>query len=283
MQNNVNDDMIEIDLQELILFLLRRLWILLVFAVIGGAAAFLYTKFMVTPMYQSNTSIYILNKKDGGTYTSSDLNMGAQLSVDYIQMITSRTVMQAVIDDLGLDGSVGALQGSTSVKALGDSRILQITVRHSDPLTAKVLADEVRVKAAQIIKEVVDVEAVNTVDVANLPTGPYSPNIKKNTILGAGVGFALIAMIFVIQFLMDDTIKTAEDVEKYLGLSTLANIPVFAGEDAKKTKTKKRRKSEAPGKYEADFQEDDEIGEDLEEEDLKPVRRQVTSAKKEEE
>ena len=59
--NYANDDAIEIDLQELFFFLLHRLWILLLFALIGGAIAFAYTKFMVTPMYQSDTSIYILS------------------------------------------------------------------------------------------------------------------------------------------------------------------------------------------------------------------------------
>ena len=269
--NYANDDAIEIDLQELFFFLLHRLWILLLFALIGGAIAFSYTKFLVTPMYQSDTSIYILSKQNNnGNVTYSDLQLGTQLTKDYSKLITSRRVMEGVINELDLEGTISALQKSISVTNLTDTRIIQISVKNPDPVTAQILADEVRDQASVVIKEVMDIEAVNIVDRANLPVNPVSPSLKKNVLIGAAVGFMLIAMIFVIQFLLDDSIKSTEDVEKYLGLSTLAVIPVFADGDTKKSgkHSSKKKRSDIPSKYESDFQEAD----DLEEEELEPVK-----------
>lgn len=255
--NNVSDE-VEIDLQELFFFLLRKLWILILVAIIGGGIAFAYTKFLVTPMYQSNTSIYILNKRDAGTtLTTSDLSVSTQLTKDYAKLITSRRVLEGVIENLGLNTTPDALNRSISVSTLTDTRIIQIGVKNANPTNAKIIADEVRIQASEVIQSVMDIEAVNVVDVADLPKNPISPSMKKNVLLGAAAGFVVIAGLFVVQFLLDDTIKTADDVERYLQLSTLANIPVFGEDEKKKGKKKSSKKEDSVNKPSSKKSEDE--------------------------
>ena len=74
------------------------------------------------------------------------------------------------------------------------------------------------------------------VETANAPTHKAGPSVGRNTVLGGMLGVLVVAGIAVVSYLMNDTIRTAEDVERYLGLSTLAVIPMNEGE------TKKRRK-----------------------------------------
>lgn len=257
MNPNVQDDMIEIDLKDLIIYLLQKWWILLICTMVGAALTLAYTLFAVTPQYQSTTSIYILNKNDKGNLTTSDLSVSTQLTKDYAKLIKSRTALESVLESLNLTGTYKALSNKVEVSILTDTRIIEISVKDPDPELARELADEVRNQGAERIRQVMDVEAVNVVDVANLPTSPVSPNVKKNTLLGAAVGFILCAMLFVVKYLLDDSIKTAEDVEKYLGLSTLALIPIINEEEEKhhKAKKKKRRKSDyTASRYESDFQ-----------------------------
>lgn len=255
--NNVSDE-VEIDLQELFFFLLRKLWILILVAIIGGGIAFAYTKFMVVPMYQSSTSIYILNKRDNGaTVTSSDLSLSSQLTKDYASLIKSRRVMEGVIESLGLNIPPEALSGKISVANITDTRIIRISVTDANPANAKIIADEVRVQASEVIQSVMDIEAVNVVDVADLPRYAVSPNMKKNVLLGAAAGFVVIAGLFVVQFLLDDTIKTADDVERYLQLSTLANIPVFGEDEKKKGKKKSSKKEDSVNKPSSKKSEDE--------------------------
>ena len=97
----------------------------------------------------------------------------------------------------------------------------------TDPAKARSISNAIREAAAQHIMSVTEVQAVNTVDEANLPTEPSDPSIRKWTAIGAALGMLLCAMILVVRFLLDDTIKTSEDVEKYLGWSTLALIPTI--------------------------------------------------------
>ena len=81
-----------------------------------------------------------------------------------------------------------------------------------------------------------DIEAVNVVDQANFPDSPVSPSIPKWTIIGVLVGIVISAAVIIIQHLLDDTIKTSEDIERYLGLSTLALIPVNEGQNSNQGK-----------------------------------------------
>ena len=281
MNPKAQDDMIEIDLKDLIIYLLQRWWILLLCTVIGAGLALTYTIFAITPQFQSTTSIYILNKQNSGTVTTGDLSVSTQLTKDYAKLIKSRTALENVLESLNLTGTYSALSRKVTVSILSDTRIIEISVKDPDPELARELADEVRNQGAERIRQVMDVEAVNVVDVANLPTAPVSPNTKKNTLLGGLIGLILCGMVFVVGYLLDDSIKNAEDVEKYLGLSTLALIPVIGAEEEKhkKVKKKKRRKADyVPSRYEADFQTSD----DLEEvEDMVPAASHTKSGKEE--
>ena len=111
---------------------------------------------------------------------------------------------------------------------------------HTDPAMAQRIADTVREAAAQHALAVMDVEAVNVAETANLPTEKAAPSISKYTILGGLLGGFLAAAVIVVLFLLDDTIKSPDDVEKYLGLSTLGTIPLENISDEKNGKAAKR-------------------------------------------
>ena len=113
--------------------------------------------------------------------------------------------------------------------------ILNISVSNPDPYLAKELADKVRNVGAEHVTEVMNLKALNTVQEALIPSSPSSPNIMRNTLIGGVAGVALTAGIILLIFLMNDKIRSQDDVEKYLGIGVLGAIP--STED--KTKKKK--------------------------------------------
>ncbi|MCM1191205.1 MAG: Wzz/FepE/Etk N-terminal domain-containing protein [Acetatifactor muris] len=234
MQNKENEDVVEVDIQELLGMLLHRLWLIAVCGLACGLAAFLISMFLITPQYESSTSVYILNKNDGNTITYSDVQLGSTLTKDYAQLITSRGVLEKVIESCGLEDTLKELSKRVEVEALSDTRLIVITVTDPDPVMACLIADEIRTEASARIQEVMDIEAVNTVDAANLPELPASPSVGIWTLMGVLIGMLLCIAVLTVRFLTDDTVKTSEDVEKYLELSTLAMIPVMEGEEAAK-------------------------------------------------
>lgn len=240
MEKQMNKENDEIDLWEIFLVLVGKIPMMIAVGFFTALIAFMYTKFIMTPTYESTTKIYILSRQNNDNVTYSDLQMGTQLTKDYAELIQSRFVLEEVIEQLNLDMGYGTLKGKVSVTTPTDTRIIAIKVTDTNPVRAMRIANAIREASSAHIQNVMDIEAINVVETADVPTGKASPSVGKNTMLGGMLGVFVIAAIAVIAYLMNDTIKTAEDVERYLGLSTLAIIPL--NEEEKKSRKKVRRR-----------------------------------------
>ena len=78
------------------------------------------------------------------------------------------------------------------------------------------------------------------VETADMPTEKASPKVGMLTLVGGFLGVFLVAVAAIVAFLMNDTVKTSEDVERYLDLSTLALIPLKEGEVKSRKVARKR-------------------------------------------
>ena len=232
MENHRENDVIEVDLWEIMNALLGRFWLILAGGLLAAVAGFAISAFALTPIYESTTKIYILNKSESATVTYSDVQMGTQLTKDYAELINSRYVLEEVIAKLSLaETEYEDLLDHVSVHTPADTRIVSITVTDTSPQQAKNIANCIREVAGEHIQNVMDIDAVNVVEEANMPTEKAGPSVAKWTLFGGILGVLLVCVAILIHYLMDDTIKTSEDVEKYLGLSTLALIPVAVDEN----------------------------------------------------
>lgn len=242
--NQQRDDEIEIDLVEVFRLLVSKLGIIILSGMIFAFLAIIGTKLFITPKYQSITKMYVLAQQNSDTVTNSDLQTSTLLTKDYAELITSRTVAESVIANLRLDLKYDELIDKIEVGTTSDTRIITIKVTDEDPYAARDIANAVRDTAAEHIKSVMNIEAVNVVDAANIPDQKCSPSVSKNGLLAGVLGCFLAVVIILIQYLSNDTIKVSEDVEHYLGLSTLGVIPMEKTDGKKKKKAKKsvRRK-----------------------------------------
>ena len=244
-----DDDEIEIDLWELFFALKKRILILLAALVAGALLAGAYTKLMITPIYSATSTMLVLTKET--TLASlADLQIGSQLTQDYSMLITSRTVLQEVIDNLGLDMDYRTLKSNVSINNPTDTRILEITVTNPDPEMSKKIVDELSSVSSEFIGDQMEVVPPKIVEEGEIPEHQTSPSLSRNVMMGALLGFVLAAGVVVLLTIMDDTIKSEDDIGRYLGLPTLAVVPdrtdYITGKPAetkKKKKKKKRRKS----------------------------------------
>lgn len=241
-----SDDEITIDLAELFGVLWHWIWLILLVALLLGGAAYAFSKFVIPEEFQSTTKIYVLDKESGsgGQTTYTDLQAGAQLTKDYAELITSRTVIEKVMTDNHLESvyDYKKFLKKVEVNTPTDTRIVSITVTDTNPALAQALADDIRVEASNLIIDTMQIDAVNTYEEANLPTEKSAPSCIKWALIGALLGALLVGGIVTLQYILDDTIKTSEDVEQYLGLSTLALIPLdenIGGAEKGKGKKKK--------------------------------------------
>lgn len=242
--NQMQDRDDEIDLLELFHVLLHNVGILILSGLIVGFLAVLGTELLITPQYESVTKMYVLNKQENSMLSFTDLQTSSQLTKDYAEIIKSRKVIEGVIAESGLDLTYKQLLGKVTVETASDNRILTIKVLDDDPYMARDIANEVRTIAAEHIKNVTDSEAVNVVDEANVPASQSSPNPMKNGVMGGLLGCILAAAVLILQHITNDTIRVADDVERYLNLSVLGMIPITKtkGKTNRKNKNKKARR-----------------------------------------
>ena len=242
MGNKQND---EIDLGEIFLTIKSKIFLIIAVGLLCGCAASVYTKAFVTPTYTSVSTMFVLTKET--TLTSlADLQLGTQLTKDYTVLINSRPVLQKVVDNLNLDMDYKSLRSTITITNPTDTRILEMSVTNPDPQQAKAIADELAYVSSEYIGDKMEVIPPKIIEEGEVPTTRTTPNLtsvlKKSVLLG----MALCTAIIVVLELLNDTIKTEEDLEKYLELPTLAVLPYRGdsnhSDDYKKSKRKKWHK-----------------------------------------
>ena len=225
MKTDNYDDYIEIDLIEVFYAILSH-WSVILLTTVGLATlAYCYGRFVVTPVYSSNSALYVLSKSTSIT-SMADIQVGANLTNDYMVVIKGRPVLEQVIENLGLDMNYDTLTNKVSVKNESNTRILTISVRDSDIKMAKIIADEIANVSSSFISEKMDQDPPTILQYGYTDTKRVNRSPNSYALIGAFLGLIISAGIVVLIYLLNDKIMTPEDLEKRTGLNTLATLPM---------------------------------------------------------
>lgn len=214
----------EINLKEVYsYFKAKILWILLaivIIVIIGNV----YTIITRVPMYQSNTTIVLVgeSKKE---YSQSDSLLNQNLIGTYSEIITSRKVLQQVIDNLKLKTTVDELSSNITTSSVEDTEIIRITVNNERKKQAAEIADEVAEVFSDEIQDIYNLENVAIIDKAEAANSPYNINYVKDNIIYLAIGIVLSFGVVFVMYYFDTTIKSSEVVEEKLGLTVIGIVP----------------------------------------------------------
>lgn len=241
-----NQNEIEIDLMGLLVRLKSKIWVILLVTVIFALGGYVGSKLFSTPMYTAVTQVYVFQSNEGGM-NYNDLTVATQVRRDCALIIRGESVAREVINTLGLKTTPAKLIVGIDVTTEDNTRILKLTYTGADPEQAALIINTVRDVASEQIKTVMEMNALRTIYEASVPEVPSNMNTKRTVLVSAVLGLALSVAVLVVIFLLDDTIRTEEDVQNYLGLSTLAAIPVsddlFVARGGSKSSGKRKRVS----------------------------------------
>ena len=231
MATPVSDAEAEIDLLELFFRLAESWKRICVTAILGAIVMGVVSFFVLTPQYEATSKLYVMNASDSAI-NLSDLQIGSYLTSDYREVFKTWEVHERVIQNLSLPYSYEQMQRLLSVSNPSDTRILYITAKTPDPQLSTDIANEYASVARQYISEIMSTEQPNVMSVALRPVKPVSPNKTLNILIGFVLGALLMTGVITIRFVMDDKIKTADDIAKYVDMPTLAIVPQASGGDA---------------------------------------------------
>ncbi len=229
----------EIDLKELInIFMEKKLLIILVVIIFSLLGA-IYTLKFITPMYESQTSLVLVqiggDVTDGTTQiTTTDIQLNSKLVNDYSSIAASEVVALKVLDNLNIpDMTLEDLRSCITVTTETNTEDLTIAVKHSDPEIAQKIANETAAVFMEKTQEIYKVGNIYVLDKASLPTTPYNIHLNKNIVVFAFIGGVLVSGYILLINMLDTTIKTASDIEKALDVPVLASI-IYKDENAKR-------------------------------------------------
>ncbi len=224
------DNEIELDLKDLFMELVSFWQVIVLALALGAVIAFAISRFLMTPKYEATSELYVLSKSTSIT-SLADIQTGTSLTNDYMVVVKGRPVLEQVIANLGLNETYRSLKNKVSLENPSNSRILMITVRDENPLVAKTIADKIAEVGSDFIAMKMDQDSPTIIQYGYADGEPVSPNTMKNTVIGGFLGMLLAVAVIVLSYLFNDTIMTAEDVEKKLGLNVLGSLPLEDAED----------------------------------------------------
>lgn len=215
----------EIDLVELFYAVISHWTIILLSTVVLATLGYCYGRFMVTPIYSSSSALYVLSKSTSIT-SMADIQVGANLTNDYMVVVKGRPVLEQVIENLGLELNYDQLKEKVSVNNETNTRILTIVVKDPDIKIAKIIADEIANVSSSFISEKMDQDPPTIIQYGYTDTKRVNRGPNQYALICAMIGFVLSVGSAIILYLINDKIMTPEDLERRTGLNTLATLPV---------------------------------------------------------
>lgn len=222
------DDVPEIDLGRLLNALRKSAWLLLLMALTFGNAAYIGTKLLIVPTYQSSFTAYVNNRDTESSQvtsmTSSDVTATQTLVYTYTNLLTSRTVVMSAAEEAGLDYEYQDLENAVSTSSVSNTGIITVTVTMTDPYEALALADAICRQSPAYTASVVQGTSMQIIDEPLLPEDIAGPGYRKNMLLGTVVGGVAAAAVVIVKELLDDHVKDGDELEKRTGIAVIGTI-----------------------------------------------------------
>ncbi len=234
---------IDIDLRKIFFALRRRLGIIILVAVVCGIASGCFTEFFIEPTYSTSATMCVSSTTDrvatNSSITSGEITASQQLVNTYTVVLKSDIVLEKVIEELGIGDSYSAssIASMLTVSQITDSMVFKITVKNHNPELAMNIANAIVDIAPSEIVRIVKAGNAEVVDYAKLPTSPSSPNVKKNIVIAAIIGFTAAFVIFLIYEIFDTTITNEKDLEREFEYPILGSVPRLDSAPVKENKS----------------------------------------------
>lgn len=217
-----------IDLMEIAFLLLRHWWGILLCLLIGMGIGWGYSTYRVTPVYTTNSLIYINSSRmtlGSTTFSVSDFNNSVALANRYTVAVSSRRVLEKAIAEHDLQHSFGQLRGMVRVNAVNDTEFLTVSATSPDPVDAANVCNAVTESLIEVMNTLVEENNALILDKAEIPTTSSGTGVRGNMLKG-GLAFAVAYCgVLTLLFLLDNTIKSQDDLLRRYKYPILSVVP----------------------------------------------------------
>lgn len=221
----------ELAVFDIVKILWKKIWIIILSALIFASCAFGISQYLISPTYSTSSSLIVKSgmqdiENENASALLSGINVSQKLVSSYIVVLKSSTSLKQVAEISGVPYSIKEIKSMISIKAKEDSEVMEVTVKGKNRDENIAIANALLKVAPEVLTTIVGVGSVNTVDVAE-ENVKVSPNVTRNTIAGFALGFLIASAIILIIALMDQTVKSEEEIIERYKISVLGSVPDF--------------------------------------------------------
>lgn len=218
----------DIDIKRILEIIFSKKIFIILILLLSITLGYVYSYYYKKPEYKSSVTILLVadeNRVDK-ELTQTDLSINSSLISTYSSIAKSTNVIQKTIENLGLNISASKLQKSIEATQIEKTQFLKITVKNENPEVAKNIANELAKVFTEQIKEIYNLENISIVDEAEVESQPCNINHIKDIIIFTFAGMIVSAILVMVIYIFDDTIKDEKDIERNIKLKNIGTLPV---------------------------------------------------------
>jgi len=198
-----------IDLEKMLIYILKRAWVLVLCAELGFGALYMYSTRRVADTFTASGTMYVNNGNPNlGDYqytSAGDLNSAVQLIKTYLVVVKSEKVMNAVVEQLSNDYpsiTVAQVSPTLSMESVSETGVVSVISRTTSAQLSADIVNAVMEYAPEEIIRVVGAGSIEIIDYAKVPSFPDARSNVRQGILGAmygaGLGFCFLAILYIL-------------------------------------------------------------------------------------
>lgn len=218
------------ELKQFLIMIRKKLVFIVLIPVLVSVITAFGSLFFISPLYEASSTLYIISQKTAseGDVTYNDLLANQQLVKDYRELIKSKLIVKTALDELRItDITPNELSNKVTVSSKNDTRVLEIKVEDTYPVRSAELSNKICEVFINEAKNLAKINNVSIVDTAEVPETPVKPQPVLYTAIAFLISLMATAGVFYLLEIINETIKTSEDIETYLELNVLGTIPSF--------------------------------------------------------
>ncbi|WPC43279.1 YveK family protein [Clostridium sp. JS66] len=222
------EEEISLDLHEFSHIIRKRIKLILLITTLSTVVAGILSYCVIKPMYESKATIVVgktnASLGDKSKYEFNDIMMYQNLVKTYAEIGKSEIVAEKASSRLDNISSKNIL-GSITITPVANTQLIQFKAYNSNPQTAYLMLNAVCNSFMQEAERIYPGQNVQIMDGAEIPEKPIKPKKRLNVVIAFFIGLmASVGVSFLLEY-MNNTLKTEQDINKYLGLPVIGIIP----------------------------------------------------------
>lgn len=222
---NVNEN---INIKQILDILKKRRLLIISILVVFIIFGYIYSYKYVIPRYKSTSTLLLIPNPNSQSQeiTNSDLTLNSGLISTYSSIAKDSKVLRQVINNLNLKMTEAELLNKLQVSPIKNTYIIEISIQDINPRKAMLITEELANVFLKEIQDIYNLNNIGIIDKANLPEFPYNINHVKDLSMFLFLGVLVSLLSIIITFVFNNKIETEEEIEKYVNIKSLGNIPI---------------------------------------------------------